>query len=231
VRPLAVGFDIDHTLLIDNKLERVAMLHLLQGIRDEGGMVFDSLAKETEIVDDLLTRQRSGRCTIEEAIEEFVRSRDISDPAPYVRTFRETALRMVDSFITPDPYARSVIDELRADGIPMAILSNGWNPLQKAKAHRAGFAGPMLVSAEIGTQKPDPIAFHLLAERLGVPPEHCVYVGDTPVDDCAGAIHAGLQSVWLDHEGKIYPPDIPRPTHVVHALRDLPGVIRSAVQS
>ncbi|HKU81411.1 MAG TPA: hypothetical protein VJP76_04500, partial [Candidatus Tumulicola sp.] len=57
---IAVGFDIDHTIAIDNKLERVALLRLLEGIVDAGGHPLGSLEDEIERIDDLLARQRRG---------------------------------------------------------------------------------------------------------------------------------------------------------------------------
>jgi HAD superfamily hydrolase (TIGR01549 family) len=226
-----VGFDVDHTLLFDNKLELVAMLRLLQRMVDEGGCTLENIPKEIEAIDDLLAKQRSGRCTIDEAVETFVSERGVSDPEPYALAFRKIALRMVGSFVVPDPYARRVLEELQSHGIPVAILSNGWNPLQRAKSRVAGFDGTVLVSADLGTQKPHPEAFAALAETLGVPPERCMYVGDDPFSDAAGALRAGMQAVWLDVEGRAYPSDLPPPTHVVRALREVPGVIRSAVYS
>jgi len=37
LKRVAVAFDVDHTLAIDNKLERVAFLRLLARVVDEGG--------------------------------------------------------------------------------------------------------------------------------------------------------------------------------------------------
>src|SRR5581483_7646762 len=41
-----VGFDIDHTIAIDNKLERVAFLRLLETIAGDGGRVAEILNDE-----------------------------------------------------------------------------------------------------------------------------------------------------------------------------------------
>jgi HAD superfamily hydrolase (TIGR01509 family) len=226
---IGIGFDIDHTLCIDNRLERVAMLHLLDRIVDQGGRVLGSPAQEMEAIDVLLSEQREGIGNVDDAVRRFVTERGASDVETYVKAFRRIAVSMVDTFVVPDPYAKHVLQELAAEGIPLAVLSNGWNPLQHAKARRAGFEGNVLASAQLGVQKPRREAFEALSRELGLEPERCFYVGDDPKTDVAGAIGAGMQAVWLDIQQRTYPAGLPAPTHTVRALRDVPGLIRTAV--
>ncbi len=217
-RASAVGFDIDHTLCIDNRLEHVAFLHLLERIVDDGGSPLGTLTEEGDRIDHLLVQARSGEMTIEEAVTYFVSERGVSPSTEYVEGFKRMAVSMADSFIVPDPQARPTLVELERRNVPFAILSNGWNPLQVSKARRAGFHGRVLASADLGVQKPNPLAFEALAHELGLPPERCLYVGDDPHTDVAGALGAGFRAVWLDNGGKSCPSDVPLPTHVVHSL-------------
>lgn len=221
----AVGFDIDHTLCIDNKLERVAFLHLLDRVIEEGGVARGSLAQESDHIDELLVFARGGNGTIEEAVRRFVRERGAEPTDEHVAAFKRMALAMADSFIVPDPHARKTIEGLRNRGVPVAVLSNGWNPLQIAKARLAGFSGAVLASADLGVQKPNPAAFAALAQELRTDPARCLYVGDDPRADVGGALGAGFQAVWLDHEGKKYPSDLPPPTHVVGSLEEVLALV------
>ena len=221
----AIGFDIDHTLCIDNKLERVAFLHLLDRVIDEGGDALGTLAQETEHIDELLVFARGGGGSIEEAVRRFVLQRGVTPTQEHVEGFKRVALAMAESFIVPDPHARTTIAALERMGIPVAVLSNGWNPLQVAKARRAGFGGRVIASADLGVQKPNPAAFAALANELGVEPARCFYVGDDPRADVGGALGAGFRAVWLDQEGKSYPPDLPPPTYVVHRLAEVLSLV------
>ncbi|HEV7180668.1 MAG TPA: HAD family hydrolase [Candidatus Baltobacteraceae bacterium] len=218
--PFAVGFDIDHTLAIDNKLERVAFLHVLERIANDGGSALGSLADEIERIDALLSAQRSGAYSIEEAVNRFVSARGVSPDAAYIDGFKRMALEMVDTFIVPAPDAKRTLDELARHSIPTAVLSNGWNPLQIAKARRAGFGGAVVASGDIGVQKPNPRAFRALTDALGVDAAHCYYIGDDPAADAIGAESAGLQGVWLDNEGKVYPADLPPPRRTASSLSE-----------
>lgn len=220
----AVGFDFDHTLGIDNKLERVAFLRLLDDACEQGGRCIGTLAEEIERIDDLLARQRAAEFTIEEAVERFMRERGVRDPQAFVAQYKRMAVDMVRSFVIPQPGVREMLAELRRRNIPVAILTNGWSPLQQHKAQRVEFDGPVIVSADLGIQKPERKAFEALAQALGVPPGEIAFVGDTPSSDVAGAMRAGMQGVWFDAEGVVYPKDLPAPSAVIHSLAEIPAL-------
>ncbi|HTX59934.1 MAG TPA: HAD family hydrolase [Verrucomicrobiae bacterium] len=220
-----VGFDLDHTLAIDNKLERVAFLRLLELVPGRGGRAMGSLDEEGDRVDALLALQRSGAFSIDEAVRRFVRERGVAAAEPFVERFRALALEMAEDFVVPLPGVRETIGALRGRGFTIAVLSNGWNPLQTVKASRAGFDGPVIASADVGAQKPDARAFSALLEALGSRPEHTWYVGDDPHGDVSGASAAGLHPVWLDNQGHPFPPHLPQPAHRITSLEELLAVL------
>jgi HAD superfamily hydrolase (TIGR01509 family) len=218
---VGVGFDFDHTLGIDNKLERIAFLRLLERVIAEGGRALGTLAEESDRIDAILKAQRAGGCGIEDAVRSFVAERGLDPTDAYVDAYKSMCLAMVDDVVVPLPGARATLAALVAAGTPIAMLTNGWNPLQTAKARRVGFAGRILASAEIGVQKPDARAFGALASALQLPSEQIWYVGDDPYTDIAGALAAGMRTAWLDAEGRAYPTDLPAPTRRITALEEL----------
>ncbi|HET9392686.1 MAG TPA: HAD family hydrolase [Candidatus Rubrimentiphilum sp.] len=217
----AVGFDIDHTLGIDNKLERVAFLRLLDAVCEQGGRALGTLAQESARIDDLLERQRSGAFSIDEAVERFAAERGARSPSSYVEPYKRMAVESVPEFFVPQTDARMVLAELKRRHIPCAILSNGWPALQERKAQSLGFDGPVLVGEGPGTQKPGAAAFAALARALSAEPGDVAYVGDNPRADIAAAIAAGMHGIWLDAEGAEYPPELPEPSEVIHSLTEL----------
>lgn len=206
---------------IDNKLERVAFLRLLDAVCEEGGRALGTLVEESARIDELLNRQRSGACTIDETVERFAAERGAKAPASYVTRYKQMALESVPHFFVRQPDALAVLDQLRARGVPCAILSNGWSPLQQEKARALKFEGPVLVSDALGTQKPQAEAFEALARELATAPRDIAYVGDNPNSDVAAAMAAGMRGIWLDAEGARYPADLPRPSAVIHSLTEL----------
>ena len=123
---------------------------------------------------------------------------------------RDLAAAMAAAFVearrnTYEPYA-DALDALRAlhDALPMAVLTNGARCLQREKLEGAGLAkwfDFVLVSGDIGIGKPDPRPFHVCAEHLGVEPGALLMVGDNYDRDIAGALEAGLRSLWVDRVG------------------------------
>ena len=82
---------------------------------------------------------------------------------------------------------------LRAAGFALACVSN-WDLSLATYLEDAGLAhhfDAVVSSAEAGAPKPDEAVFRLALERLGVPPERALHVGDGD-GDRQGAAAAGL---------------------------------------
>ena len=220
-----VGFDLDHTLMIDNKLERVAFLRLLEFLLEIGGRALGSIFDEGNRIDALLAEQRSGAFSIDAAVARFVAERGV-EPAPeHAERFRAMACEMVAQFVVPLPGVRATLAALRRRGIAVAVLSNGWNPLQVLKAQRAGFEGPVIASADVGQQKPGARAFEALMRALGTRPQDTWYVGDDPRGDVEGARAIGMHAVWIDDENKAYPPELLPAPYTIHSLPELLDIL------
>jgi len=183
--------------------------------------VAENLNDEIARIDALLADQRRGTFTIDEAVRRFAAERGVAPRDAYVVQFRTMAVEMVGDFVIPLPNARQAFADLRERGIAVAVLSNGWNPLQIEKARRAGFEGPVLASGDLGVQKPDARAFGALLERLGTEAGRTWYVGDDPYCDVEGAREAGLRSIWLDAENRGYPSDVQAPACTIRSLADV----------
>ncbi len=107
----------------------------------------------------------------------------------------------------PVPDAAATLLDLQAAGYPLAVVSNATGTMEKQLAeHRICTAddGPaarvavVVDSDVVGVEKPDPAIFAFALDALGLPPEGCIYVGDTVHFDVNGARAAGLRPVHLD---------------------------------
>ena len=119
------------------------------------------------------------------------------------------------------PDAVDCLTRLRSR-VRVAVLTNGDQAQQEDKVRRTGLADlveAVLASSTLGVAKPDPAAFTLAADRLGVPPGDVVYVGDRVDVDARAATRAGMHGIWLDRIG-----DGPTPTDVptIRSLTELP---------
>lgn len=95
--------------------------------------------------------------------------------------------------------ARALLDKLRAEGRPMALLTAGLPALAMAAVERHGleryFRG-FFFAQEAGLEKRDPQVYRMAAERFGVSPQGCVLLEDAP-HNCAAAKAAGFQVVGV----------------------------------
>jgi HAD superfamily hydrolase (TIGR01509 family) len=221
---MGIGFDFDHTLGLDNGLERSGLYAYAQ----ELGRTLDPRdAAWRERLEALLADFRADATTMDEMIGRFAAAIDARGAR--AQRWREICYGLVDELVRPIEGARDLLAQLRERGVPSAILTNGWTPLQQKKIARAlgddAAALRVLVSDAVHAVKPACAAFDALVDALGVPRERVWYVGDNPRGDVGGALAAGLRAVWFDRDELPYPPDLPPPTLRIESLRDLQTLI------
>lgn len=110
---------------------------------------------------------------------------------------RTSVHREAFSHVRPD--AMPTLEALRELGLRIGLVSNCTSDLPPSL--EASPLAPLLDAAVFscseGAMKPDPVLYRRAAERLGVPPERCVYVGDGSDDELAGARAVGMTPVLL----------------------------------
>lgn len=87
----------------------------------------------------------------------------------------------------------------------IGLLTNGPHERQWpkiGKMHLEDYFFPIIVSGDIGIDKPDPRIFAKAAEDMHLRCDECAYVGDTFMTDIAGAVNAGMRPVWYCGERK-----------------------------
>ncbi len=228
--PIAVGLDFDHTLGIDNKLERTVALEMLAVLALAKNISYDT-GEAQRAIDGVLTRARSGEATIEAAIAGFFERFAPAGSATMdtAQEFRDTVVARAPQHIEARPGAEAMLAALDALGVRYAILTNGWSPLQEEKARLIGFRGSVFVSERIAARKPAREAFGLLVKHFDLPPAAVWYVGDDPEMDIAGAAAAGLTTVWYDWEGRAYADRVARPAYTIAHLDELPALLQGRI--
>ena len=127
------------------------------------------------------------------------------------------------SFSRCFPEVSSALEQFRAKGIKLAIVTNGGVRNQKAVIDRLGLAAlvdEVLISEREGIRKPDPRIFHRALDRLKVSAMESWYVGDHPITDVRGAFEAGLTAVWR------YTSYWPRPDVPAIEIRSLDDLVK-----
>jgi len=104
-----------------------------------------------------------------------------------------------------DSEASPVLKTLKHHGFTVGLLSN-WDTSLASFCQKLGLldlVDMVLASDEIGIRKPDPHIFLIAAEKLAIPPNNFLFIGDSLRKDIAGAKKAGMKTAWLNHSGEV----------------------------
>jgi putative hydrolase of the HAD superfamily len=191
----AVLFDLDETLL-----DRTGSL--LEFLADQHARFADKLGR----VDLGTYRERfltlDARGSVHKSVvypallKEFGGAPDAA--RPLLEDYMENSCRYARPFQGMD----DILADLHRRGLKLGIISNGETAFQWRNIDALGLRDRMdmvLISQAEGVRKPDKAIFHLAAERLGVTPAQCLFIGDNPAADVLGARNAGMQAVWFDN--------------------------------
>ncbi len=172
----AALFDMDGLLVDTEPLWTVAEHELAERL---GGVFTDDL--KAAIVGTRL----------DVAVPTVLRWFDV-DPTPE-RVASTAALllhRMVELFAAPIdflPGALELIAAVRADGVPVALVSSSYRVLvDAAPLHAEGLFDLSVAGDEVTRGKPAPEPYLTAASRLGVSAQRCVVLEDSPAGVAAG---------------------------------------------
>ena len=106
--------------------------------------------------------------------------------------------------VADDAMVAGVLAARRA-GVRTAMLSNSWGEDRYDRAQLEQLFDAWVISGEVGVRKPDAAIYSLAAERIGLPPQECVFVDDLPGNlkpartlGMATVVHRGDAAETLD---------------------------------
>jgi putative hydrolase of the HAD superfamily len=100
------------------------------------------------------------------------------------------------------PHVREVLDLLHGR-LPLALVTDAQSSYARGELHKVGithYFDPIVVSGDHGYRKPDRRLFDMAVERMGVPAQNTLYVGNDMHRDVHGAREAGLQTAMFDSD-------------------------------
>ncbi len=103
------------------------------------------------------------------------------------------------------PFTDSVLLELRQMGLKVALITNGPFETQSQKLDMLDlwkhFDEVIICDDVRFPAKPDPTAFRVMSDKLGLAPSELLYIGDNPLNDVRGAVSGGYVPVWVKTTG------------------------------
>jgi putative hydrolase of the HAD superfamily len=207
----AVVFDLDNTLLRSTIGAR-------RGLLVAAKLISDELKKKGQFYSDRSLFTRLQWIDREMLRRKFLYNRDVwwktllaelgfGDRFPWIH---RVTLRYWDAYATNSPPfsdAESTLHTLKKMGLKIGLVSDSdGTPGMKRKRIRGVpfhdmFEAVVVAGEDTPRVKPGHESFRLIATRLKVPLESCVYVADNPRTDIAGAKAVGMMSVLVKRRG------------------------------
>lgn len=224
----ALFFDGDQTLWDFEKLMRRALAATLDELRRlcpgpaAANCDVPSLIEDRQFV---ATESRGQETNLERLrLAGFQRTLGRMDLADDGLARHLTAHYLARRFDNVDLYP-DVLTTLRSlrGAYTLGLLSNG-----NGYPDRSGLGGifsAVVFAQDHGIEKPDRRLFDIAAAETGSPCDRIAMVGDSLIDDVAGAQNAGWLGIWLNRDNRQCH-DGPAPDAQITTLDQLPAAIR-----
>jgi putative hydrolase of the HAD superfamily len=127
----------------------------------------------------------------------------------------------------PDERVVAFLRELHATGMPWGVITNGGST-QRPKVASSGFDDIVpfvVVSGEVGYEKPDPRIYQDGLKQLGgISAADTLFVGDNVETDIGGAQSAGMPTAWVKR-GREWPAANQPPDYQIDHVDELRAML------
>ena len=216
----AVLFDLDDTLI-----DRTSAFARLSRYWFNSLPARGRPASEEDFVASMMTWDKDGYAPRPEVYRRMLESWPgcFSDLGTALAVHNATLPTMVSLH----PSTATMLEQLRARGTPVGVVTNGptdlqWEKLRAASVER--LVDSIVVSAEFGVNKPDPAIFRHALGLIGAGAAETLFVGDNPVNDIGGAAGVGMVTAWM-RLGRTWDVDAFRPDHVLENVWEARGLV------
>lgn len=223
-----VFLDVDGTLLwVDLDVE--GYVRDLAPYSANGGL---SVEKASGPVQESMHRhiQENIKHRTEDDLADFkLHNAEITAEALGIEAPTNVLAEVADRGISFNPYpeSESVLEELRAMGVSLYVVSN-WDILLEGVLTDLGwrdYFDGVIVSAVVGSEKPERDIFEEALRMSGKLDrrESVIHVGNDPVTDIRGAAQSGLDTLLVSRKNNA---NAPEATFAAPDLNGLPALVR-----
>ncbi|MFN8286893.1 MAG: YjjG family noncanonical pyrimidine nucleotidase [Chitinophagales bacterium] len=221
-----IFFDLDHTLwdFETNSVGALKQIFAEEKLLERGVESFEKFHYKYKPINDRYWARYHNGLVNKEAVR--------------MHRFRDTlkefgvedlalANRMAESYVSLSPRmtalfpdAVEVLQYLQTK-YKMHLITNGFAEVQWIKVEHSGlkpFFEHIIISEEVGTQKPSKEIFEIAIARACTNADECIMIGDNFNTDIVGAKNAGIDQVFFNpHKDRVREPV----TYVVNSLMEL----------
>jgi putative hydrolase of the HAD superfamily len=190
----AIGFDLDYTLWDQDVFAHSFFDAIAEDVGFRLGLTSSAVATAFKSALNRLTLYHPR--LYDEALKDLGSS-DQNLVAELVERYHNhrPAIRLY-------PSAEETLAYLKASGYRLFLVTDGYSETQKYKVDALGIGPYFEIVIFTGDyprelRKPNPFLFSLVAERMGLEPEECIYIGDNPQCDFEGPKRIGMQTIGV----------------------------------
>ena len=124
-----------------------------------------------------------------------------------------------------------ILDNIRKSGCKLALIANDDSVSARNIIKTTGledYFDVIVISEELGVEKPDQEIFVAALAKLGVKPENAVMVGNRIDSDIIGANRVGMKSIlfkWNTRYNELITSKEKKPDFTIGSLSELPGLL------
>lgn len=207
-----VFFDLDDTL-VDHRHCNICGLKAMQLAYEVFGTVELDMLEQTyiKLIDQTHSRVLTGEIDLAQARA----ARFKLMFAEYGVTVDDTAAMVAaDAYRAayinnrqPVPGVMDVLNILRPQ-VKLGVITNHIRDEQVLKIDACNlwpYIDELVISGEVGINKPEPGIFEYALKKFDAKPDDCVMIGDSWHSDITGAFNMGIKAIWLNRYGDPMP--------------------------
>ena len=200
----AIIFDIDDTLYSYKRAHEIAFARMCDYAEQTLGLPAQTMAADYQAEAQAMKAYVGGQAAIHNRLIRFQRILErrklsLSQARVLDCLYWNTLIAAAEL----EPGCREALEGLKQAGYILGVGTNMTLDWQLVKLEKLGLLPLMsfvVSSEEAGVEKPDARLFALCAQKAGVRPEECLFVGDSLKSDVLGAENAGMQALWYAPE-------------------------------
>lgn len=221
-----IFFDIDDTLFDRERAQHEIIRLFLYKYVD----LFKGL--DADLVEDAFIRSDQisiETCNPNDSVEQFRLARTkifldlVSLDYKYSETLTNDYVQLYPKVNVPTVGANDTVKKL-SKRHRLGIISNGFTDVQYEKLRTLNllhFFNPIVLSEEVGIEKPNTRIFQKACDLIPIDPEYCLYIGDSFENDVVGSKNAGMLSCWYNHNSEQLKDSAVKPDFTIDSLEKL----------
>ncbi len=198
--PKAVVFDLDNTLYLYSPCDSAGRNAVYNYLNDFYTIPFESFSTLYIECDKAvkeanpLTAAGHNRILFYHRMCELLNLPSDTHAIPMYNAYWSAYINKMEIF----PGAFELLKKLKAKGVSLGLCSDLTLHIQLRKIQKLGLQGvfdKITVSEEVGADKPSPLMFHSILQKLSTSPSEAIMVGDNDSRDIEGALNVGMEGI------------------------------------